>query len=214
MLLGVIDCTIVPYIMTPSEPKRTLTPEAFGRFLRCLSSDDEQAVREYQSIRRRLIRYFVDKGCPVSDELFDRTVDIVVGKIDEFTTVASPLGYCYGVARNVWRQWLRNRERKNVVLPADLASPESTDPEAHERELRCLEYCVGQLHPEDREVVILYHSNQGREKIEFRRALASRVGGTNKLRVKACRLRKRLRSCVSNCLSQASGGGSFGEQPL
>src|SRR5262245_33259845 len=115
--------------MTQREPKRSLTPEAFGRFLRCLSSDDEQAVREYQSIRAKLIRYFVNKGCPVPDELFDQTVDIVVGKIEEFAQVSSRLGYCHGVAKNVWRQWIRNRERKTVVLPPDMASPEPADSE-------------------------------------------------------------------------------------
>jgi DNA-directed RNA polymerase specialized sigma24 family protein len=198
--------------MIPREPKRSLTPEAFGKFLRCLSSDDEQAVREYQSIRKKLIRYFVNKGCPVSDELFDQTVDIVVGKIEELILIASPLAYCYGVAKNVLRKWVRDRERKNVVLPDDLASPEFADSEAHERELRCLEHCVGQLRPEDQEVVSLYHSSQGREQIETRRALANRIGGTNTLRVRACRIRKNLRSCVVNCLSRASREKSLGEQ--
>src|SRR5215468_4151639 len=164
--------------MTPREPKRSLTPEAFGKFLWCLSSDDEQAVREYQSIRKKLIRYFVNKGCPAPDELFDQTVDVVVSKIQEFTQLASPVAYCYGVAKNIWRQWIRDRERKTVVLPADLASPEFVDEEAHERELQCLERCLGQLQQEDQEVVILYHRNQGREKIETRRALANRIGGT------------------------------------
>ena len=198
--------------MTPREPKRSLTPEAFGRFLRCLSSDDDEAVREYQSIRRKLIRYFVNKGCPAPDELFDQTVDIVVGKIEEFTKVTSPLGYCYGVAKNVWRQWIRDRERKNVPLPGDLVSPQFADSEASERELQCLEHCLGQLRPEDQEVVSLYHSNKGREKIETRKALANRIGGTNTLRVRACRIRKNLRSCVVNCLSGTSREHSVGEQ--
>jgi len=60
--------------------KKALTPDAFGKFLRWLSQNDEEAVREYQSIRMRLVRYFVHKGCPDPDDLFDRTIDVLVGR--------------------------------------------------------------------------------------------------------------------------------------
>ena len=62
--------------------KRTLTPEAFGKFLRWLSEDDELAVREYQRIRTKLVRFFIHKGCTDADDLFDKTVDIVVAKVE------------------------------------------------------------------------------------------------------------------------------------
>ena len=77
-----------------------LTPEAFGRFLHWLSPDDQQAVSEYLSVRKKLVRFFVHKGCDDPDALFDETVDIVVKKIEECLDCSNPLGYCYGVARN------------------------------------------------------------------------------------------------------------------
>src|SRR5215813_12121813 len=70
------------YIVSPMVPrpgKRAITAESFGKFLRWLSKDDERAVREYQVIRMKLVRYFVHKGCSDPDELFDKTVDVVVG---------------------------------------------------------------------------------------------------------------------------------------
>jgi len=182
-------------------PKRVLTAESFGKFIRWLSPDDELAVREYQSIRRKLVRYFVHKGCPDPDELFDQTVDIIVGKIDAIVErPASPLAYCYGVAKNVWRQNMR--ERKPVILDEDPVSPEASDSGVYERELQCLDHCVEQLSASDRDVITRYHHGQGREKIDHRRLLADGLGGMNALRIRVCRIRKDLRTCVTGCVKR------------
>jgi DNA-directed RNA polymerase specialized sigma24 family protein len=187
--------------MVAREAKRPLTAEAFGRFLRWLSVDDERAVQEYQSIRTKLVRFFVHKGCTDADELFDETVDIVVGKIEACAEFPHPLAYCYGVAKNVWRQDLR--ERKSDSLDEDVASPENSDAVIHEQELKCLERCMDQLAPSDRNVVSQYHQGQGRDKIEIRRRLADGLGGENALRIKVCRIRKELRLCVVECTKRS-----------
>jgi DNA-directed RNA polymerase specialized sigma24 family protein len=181
--------------------KWALTPEAFGKFLRWLSPDDELAVREYQSIRKKLVRFFIHKGCSDPDALFDETIDIVVRKIDACVECPSPLAYCYGVAKNVWRKNVR--EHKPVALDEDLGSPEYPEPEIREHELKCLERCVDQLSPTDRDVVTRYHQGQGRDKIETRRLLADRVGGLNVLRIRMCRIRKELRICVVDCVKRS-----------
>ena len=178
--------------------KKAITPEAFGRFLRWLSDDDEQAVRQYQLIRRKLVRYFIQKSCADPDGLFDETVDIVVGKIDACAEITNPLAYCYGVAKNVWYQDMRRY--KSVALDRDLASSEQPDWGSHERELQCLEHCVDRLPPSDRETITRYHRGKGHEKIETRRLLADGFGGANALRIRMYRIRKDLRVCVLDCL--------------
>ena len=182
--------------------QRALTPEAFGRFLRWLSEDDERAVREYQAIRMKLVRYFINKGCSDPDELFDRTVDIVVGKIDTCGDCLNPLAYCYGVARNIWREDLR--KGKSGSLDEDIAMPVYPDRQIHEQELTCLELCMNQLPPSDRDVITRYHQGQSRDKIESRRRLADGVGGLNVLRIRMCRIRKHLRVCIEECISQSA----------
>ena len=177
--------------------KRTLTPEAFGKFLRWLSEDDELAVREYQRIRTKLIRFFIHKGCTDADYLFDKTVDIVVAKVESCEQYQNPLAYSYGVARNVWHE--DTRERKSVPLEVDVASPEHPDPKAYELELQCLDHCLARLSPGDRDVVTLYHGQHGRDKIPVRRGLADGAGGMNALRIRVCRIRKELRICVVEC---------------
>jgi hypothetical protein len=183
--------------MAAQEEKRTLTPEAFGKFLRWLSVDDELAVREYQTIRAKLIRFFVHKGCTHADDLFDKTVDIVVGKIESCEQYSNPLAYCYGVARNVWYQ--DTRERKPTVMDVDVAPLEHPDPKVRELELQCLERCLSQMPPGDRDIVVRYHAGQGRNKIHARSLLADGVGGANALRIKMYRIRKELRICVVAC---------------
>jgi DNA-directed RNA polymerase specialized sigma24 family protein len=187
--------------MTAREAKRALTPDGFGRFLRWLSDDDELAVVEYQTIRRKLVRYFIHKGCSDPDELFDQTVDIVIRKIEVCAEYPSPLAYCYGVARNVWYQDMR--ERKNVELGENLVSPEVPDMRVREQELECLDLCMDQLSPTDRDVITRYHQGQGRDKIETRRLLADGLGGANALRIKMCRIRKELRTCVVQCTKRS-----------
>jgi DNA-directed RNA polymerase specialized sigma24 family protein len=186
--------------MAAQGEKRTLTPEAFGRFLRWLSTDDELAVQEYQRIRTKLTRFFIHKGCTDADELFDKTVDIVVGKIESCAQYSNPLAYCYGVARNVWYQ--DTRERKLVAMDTDVASLEHPDPKVRELELECLDRCLTQLSPGNREIIVQYHAEQGRDKIEARRMLALGVG-TNVLRIRMCRIRKELRICVVACIKRS-----------
>jgi len=187
--------------MAAPEGKRAITPEAFGKFLRWLSGNDELAVQEYQSIRKKLVSYFVRKGCTHPDELFDETVDIVVGKI-EACAGFPPLNYCYGVAKNVWRQDVR--QRKSISLDRDIGSPEHPEREIHEHELKCLEHCMEQLTPSDRDVVGRYHQGEGRDKIEARKLLADGVGGVNALRIRMCRIRKDLRVCVVDCIKRSA----------
>ena len=187
--------------MAAQGEKRTLTPEAFGKFLRWLSEDDERAVREYQRIRMKLISFFIHKGCIDADDLFDKTVDIVVAKIESCSQYSNPLAYCYGVARNIWYQ--DTRERKPIAINVEITPLEHPDPKVREQELQCLERCLSQLSLADRDIVVQYHVAQGREKIQARRLLADGVGGTNVLRIRVCRIRKELRICVVACVKRS-----------
>jgi DNA-directed RNA polymerase specialized sigma24 family protein len=188
--------------MVPRHAKSTVTAELFRKFLRWLSDNDELAVQEYQSIRTKLVRYFIHKGCSDPDELFDKTVDVVVGKIDSCGECASPLAYCYGVAKNIWRQDLR--ERKAETLDEDIALPFHPDLEIHEQDLKCLDYCMDRLSPGDRDIVSQYHQGQRRDKIDTRKRLADALGGVNALRIRMCRIRKNLRVCVAECLDRSA----------
>jgi DNA-directed RNA polymerase specialized sigma24 family protein len=185
--------------------KKALTAEAFGKFLRWLSPNDESAVQEYQSIRLRLVRYFVHKGCSDPDDLFDKTIDVVVGKIEGGGEYPNPAAFCFGVAKNIWRQDLRERSSAAATrVEQNMAFATRPELPVLEQELKCLERCMGELSSGDREIVSQYHWGQGRDKIETRKRLADGAGGVNALRIKMCRIRKELRLCVAGCMKQGA----------
>lgn len=188
--------------MAAREARKPLKPEDFGRFLRWLSANDAVAVQEYQVIRSKLIRYFVHKGRADADELFDKVVDIVVGKIEACEVCPNPLAYCYGVARNVWRAALREHEPDS--LEDDIAAPPSIEGHMHEQRLSCLDRCLGQIPPGDRAAIMGYYQDAGHSKIENRRHLAGGLGGANALRVRMCRVRKQLHGCVVECVKRSA----------
>jgi DNA-directed RNA polymerase specialized sigma24 family protein len=166
-------------------------------------------------MRRRLVSYFDRKNCLAPDELTDETLNRVARRLEEegAITDATPAQYCYIVAKFVFLESLRRAESSPLSLddlpnssPAVL-SPSAVVEVSEEREreearLNCLEQCLGNLDADNRELLLQYYQGEQRAKIENRRLLAERLGITaNALSIRACRIRDRLESCVSKCLS-------------
>ena len=178
--------------------QRVLTSEAFGRFLGWLSANYDLSVRQYETIRRKFIRYFIHKGCDDPDALFDQPVDIVVSKIETCAVCPHPLAYCYGVAKNVWRETMRTPGA--VPLVQDIASSGNPTNDLEGLQLTCLERCLSQLSSADRDVVTRYHEGEGRVKLEIRKQLADELGGINAVRIRVCRIRKDLGLALASVL--------------
>jgi len=59
------------------------------------------------------------------------------------------------------------------------------------------------LKAEQRELVLEYYRDAGRQKIERRREMAARLGiSMNALGIRACRIRNALEACVGACCQQ------------
>jgi DNA-directed RNA polymerase specialized sigma24 family protein len=189
-------------IPSPKKARAFLTPEDFAQFLRWLSPDPELAIEEYMAVRKKLISFFIRKGCPEADVLFDETVDRVVKKVAEGGIYENRIGFCYGVARNVWKEYVR--KPKPGPIAEDIASPSNHDRLSHEQQLQCLEACLEELSARDRDLITRFHRSQGRERIEARKRLAMEHGGDNTLRIKAFRIRNKLRACVNQCVKKSA----------
>ena len=165
-------------------------------------------------MRRRLVSYFDRRNRPAPDELADETLNRVARTLEETGSIGikPPARYCYVVARFVLLEDLRRREHSHSRLgdPPGHASaspvPDITSEEPdegaglREQRLECLERCLQNLKPEQRELIIEYYRDTRREKIERRRELASRLGiSMNALAVRACRIRDILEACVATC---------------
>ena len=63
------------------------------------------------------------------------------------------------------------------------------------------EQCSAKLPTEDREMIVRYYYGEQRVKLNNRKALAAERGMTaNALSIKACRVRDKLRACVTECV--------------
>lgn len=177
-----------------------LSPDDFARFLSWLSKDNEVALKRYWAIRKRLISFFVRKGCSDPLELFDKTVDRIIRKIRAGGEYTNQDAFCYGVARNIWLEHNR-KPTPDPLVTDNIPSPPDDEGELLEQKLKCLEGCMEELSPRSRDLITRYHQNQGRKKIESRKELAKEHGGENTLRIKAFRIRKSLHDCVNACLA-------------
>ena len=183
-----------------ASPKKTfdLTQESFDQLLRWLDFDRERAGAKYEKIRSQLIKMFTCRGCSIPEELADRTINRVAGKLSEIVDSYSgdPALYFFGVGHNIHLEYLK---KKPVELPAP--QPAETS-ELADLRFSCLDRCMDRLSAENRELIMTYYGEGEQAKNEHKRELARRLGiGSNALCIRAYRIRDRLRKCVSECLN-------------
>jgi DNA-directed RNA polymerase specialized sigma24 family protein len=182
-----------------------LSTLALERFLASLDSDRDRAAERYEHIRTRLLRFFEWRGCAFPDECADETITRVIRKIDEGAAIQEPDSYCYGVARLVLLESLKEREREREALtqmqPLSLWVDEvQADVE---RRLQCLRSCMKRLPSDQQTLIAEYHRHDSGSRIEGRKRLAATLGiGLNALRIRAHRLSAHLGSCVGHCLER------------
>jgi len=177
-----------------------LTQELFDELLSWLNSDREQAGREYEDIRHRLIKLFTCRRCLEPEDLADETINRVANKLLEIKEKfeGPPAPYFYAVAGKVHLEYLR---RKPLLPPP----PPMQDSEELEREYDCLDQCMQKQTLANRELVLEYYRGEKKAKIEHRRGLEEQYGiALNALRIRVHRIRATLQECVESCIKQAT----------
>jgi len=178
--------------------KKEVTREKFASFLDWLSPEGGSAGDEYERLRFRLCTFFSQRRCSFPDELADETINRVILKIDE-EQIESKLAYCYGVAKNVYREALR-KERNHLELDAvQVAAPA---PAERSFSGECLDKCLAELSPESRNLILDYFSEVKVAKIELHRRISERLETTQTaLRMRVMRIKQKLKICVQECMS-------------
>jgi len=180
--------------------ERSPTPEEFDKLLLWFNADRNTAGESLTKIHTRLVQIFTSRHCPEGDELADEVVNRVTVRIvsvrDNYPSAAQ---CCMAFVENVYREWLRDQKIR-------INAREPDKPRRHddlEREDRCLTKCLQTLDERDRDVFVRYFEGEGRARINARDKLAQeRALTANALRIKAHRLRKRMRICIEECLEQ------------
>lgn len=200
-----------------------LTPTAFSRLLEWLDDGVDSGGETYLEIRRRLVAYFDRRNRPAADALADETLDRVGRTLEKSGSIAvtPPARYCYVVARFVLLEDIR-RARRSVpfdetrgIKATVTVAPADTEASAtRERRLDCLDRCLLDLRPDQRELLVDYYRDAKRQRIDRRRDLATRLGITmNALAIRVCRLRDALESCVGAC-GRSAMKGFAGKGPI
>ena len=191
--------------------KPILTQFAFARLLEWLDNGVDSHGEQYLEMRRRLVTYFDRRNRSDADELADETFNRVARTLEHtgFIATTPPARYCYVVARFVFLENHRrdrrfvpfNEPRDSGSEPRRVGPVERDDsPAIQTQRLDCLDRCLEELRPEQRDLAIEYYRDVRRQRIERRRDLARRLGITlNALAIRACRLRDGLMACVEGC---------------
>ena len=95
--------------LVPMKKEWVLTQEAFDALLGWLDADREVAARKYETIRLRLVKIFVCRGCADAEDLADETINRVVAKLPEIAAayVGEPAAYFYAVSQRIHQEYLR-----------------------------------------------------------------------------------------------------------
>jgi DNA-directed RNA polymerase specialized sigma24 family protein len=204
---GLLDSRVRPDATTtyPAGARRSISAEGFARLLARLDPDADRAAREYEQLRRALVKFFDWRGASPPDECADEALDRLAHKLEQ-TEVQDVRKYAYGIARLVALE----RHRVPAFSSLDelpqraLASPVLADEGDEVRD--CFDRCLSALPEESRTLILSYYDGERSAKISNRRRLATLLGVTeNALRSRVQRLRDRLEACVRSCTSQPLG---------
>jgi DNA-directed RNA polymerase specialized sigma24 family protein len=192
--------------LSVSKSEWTLSAEALARFLACLDPDSDRAGERYESLRLTLMKFFDWRGAHFPEDCADETINRVIRKLDEGDTIRDIPTYCQGVARMVLLEKLKGPESRRAdfeeLPPARLVAPDP-DPEEEDERRDCFDHCLKELPGESRQLILQYYSEEKRDKINRRLAMAERMGiPLNALRSRAQRIRNRLEECVNGCVNK------------
>ena len=181
----------------------TLTPIAFTRLLAWLDDGIDSHGERYLEMRRRLVAYFNRRNRFHADELADETLTRIGRTLEQDGRIETtpPARYCFVVAKFVLLEDFRREKRHarfEAVWQAERRAAIAIDTQqdvGRERRLDCLDRCLAELQPSQRQLIVDYYAEGRRQRIERRRALAQRLGVTmNALAIRAWRIRDTLQA--------------------
>lgn len=179
--------------------KKEVTAERFASFLDWLNPDRDHAGEAYESLRFRLCTFFSQRRCSFADELADETINRVILKVGS-EPIENKMGYCYGVAKNVFLESLR-KTRPQVDL--DEVTVAAKEPEDEPQiSLECLDKCLANLPSDSRNLLLDYFSEAKRRKIELHRRISQTLQTSQTaLRMRVMRTKQKLKLCVEQCMN-------------
>jgi DNA-directed RNA polymerase specialized sigma24 family protein len=186
-------------------PRRnwTLTKESLDKLLACFSPDREEAGKQFEMMRTKLLRYLEWRSSPSPERDVDETVNRVARRIHEGKQIVNLSAYFLKVAQIVCYE----SQRAHKWVPLDDLKEMPYEPpvvdEQKKARLLCLDECLDKQSAANRRLIVEYYFDVKRAKIDHRRQLAEDLS-INALRIRTCRIRKSLEKCVKDCMKRSA----------
>lgn len=169
----------------------SLTSQAWEALLARLGSP-----AEYETTRRKLVRFFDWRGALGSEDLADIVMDRVARKLAQGEQIVELSAYFYSVAKLVLLEGARRQARVGGEMPEQLAAPEGPRDGLSE----CFAQCLSRQPADVRRLILDYYEEDKSAKVDHRKVLAERLGiQVNALRIRVCRIRAELEQCIRRC---------------
>lgn len=177
--------------------KTSLDQKTFERGFRQLFGY-EAGGEKYVQISTKLVSLFHDFSD--AEELADEVLDRMIRKAaQEGVEIQGDVWhYALAVARYVRKEYLK---KTHLVTSSDLIESARVEAVDTSELLELLVECLKELTPDESELILEYHSQEGRNKIEQREKQAADLGiSLGSLRVRAYRIRAALEQKIQRKL--------------
>jgi DNA-directed RNA polymerase specialized sigma24 family protein len=166
----------------------------------------ERIATDYVKLRQRLSTFFGVRGCPV-DELVGETMFRLTVRAAQGTVIDDVFKYALGIARYVYADWVAGKTSEDRLLQPLDTSVEAELPDtvggAMTSAAECLQRCLADLGPEQRELLETFYLDDEQEVAR----LMERLGTSrNALRLRVFRVKQRLRACLRRCAAAKRHG--------
>lgn len=181
-------------------------------FYHWLNPDPDRAASEYKGLRVLLNSYFKGRSCHDYEGLTDQTIERVVQILPKFgdDLPDNPPRFCFGVAKYILKEYLRNEVNRNGGDPSELSYDPYDPVQAEDKESmdRCLYTCLRKLDKNKRDMFVRYYLVDSQEKAVYHQEMADEMGITiTALRLQILRIKEKLRICIKEC--RGGGGNNF-----
>jgi DNA-directed RNA polymerase specialized sigma24 family protein len=155
-----------------------LTQSAFDSLLLALDTNRKSAGEKYLLLRQKLTRFFEVRGFSTAEDAAENVLDRLARKLcDE--EIENVNAYALGIARMVALELRKSpAEKTSDQLPEIPVPPFDEERAEHERKLKCLNQCLGELPAEKRELIVGYYQGDKSRKIENRQQMAEKLSRT------------------------------------
>lgn len=167
---------------------------SFEALLLRLEPDYPDPEKRYKQLRLKMVKFFAWKRCDDPDGLADETISRAVKNLSagEELRTDKPYSYIYGIAKNVFMEYIRERKKREVIINDLPDHLQSNSEDAQD----CRAQCLQNLSGDKLRLLQQYYSGE-----ETREILAQSLNiSLNALRLQVHRLKQDLRTCYEKCL--------------